>query len=82
MAALIDPGMFTTEKADVRVEVAARWTTGMTVCNFEEQRGMRHFGGTAVEQVDFRPTVATGIDHARFCDLVVDSVERLTARLG
>ncbi|WP_151523429.1 nucleoside hydrolase [Serinicoccus kebangsaanensis] len=82
VAALIDPTIFATEKADVRVEVAGRWTTGMTVCNFERMGGMRHFGGTARDQVDFRHTVATEIDHDRFCDLIVDSVQRLTAGLG
>ena len=50
VAAMIDPTVFTTEKADIRVEVAGRWTKGMTVCNFEKMGGMRHFGGAASEQ--------------------------------
>lgn len=78
VAALIDPTIITTEKADIRVETAGRWTKGMTVCNFEKMGGMRHFGGTASEQTDFRHTVAMKLDHAKFCDMIVDSIERLT----
>jgi purine nucleosidase len=78
VAALIDPSILTTEKADIRVEIAGRWTKGMTVCNFEKMGGMRHFAGTAAEQVDFRHTVAMTLDHSKFCDMIVDSVERLT----
>jgi purine nucleosidase len=78
VAALIDPTVFTTEKADIRVETEGRWTKGMTVCNFEKMGGMRHFGGTAMEQQNFRHTVAMTLDHPKFCDLIVDSVERLT----
>ena len=78
VAALIDPTVFTTEKADIRVETAGRWSKGMTVCNFKKMGGMHHFGGTAVEQVDFRHTVAMKLDHPKFCDMIVDSVERLT----
>jgi purine nucleosidase len=78
VAALIDPLILTTEKADIRVETAGRWTRGMTVCNFEKMGGMRHFAGTAVEQVDFRHSVAMTLDHPKFCDMIVDSVARLT----
>jgi purine nucleosidase len=42
--------------------------------------GMRHFGGTAGEQVNFRHTVAMKLDHPKFCDLIVDALERLTSR--
>ena len=80
VAALIDPSIITTEKADIRVETAGRWTKGMTVCNFEKMGGKHHFGGTASEQVDFRHTVAMTLDHPKFCDLIVDAVERLTSR--
>jgi purine nucleosidase len=80
VAAMIDPSVFTTEKADIRVEIAGRWTKGMTVCNFEKMGGMRHFGGTASEQVDFRHTVAMKLDWQKFADLIVDAVERLTSR--
>lgn len=82
VAALIDPSVMTTQKADVRVETAGRWTKGMTVCNFEEMNGMRHFGGTAREQMDFRHTVAMDLDHAKFCDMIVDSIERLTEAMS
>ena len=78
VAAMIDPTIFITERADIRVEIAGRWTKGMTVCNFEKMGGMRHFGGTASEQTDFRHTVAMKLDHAKFCDLIVDALERLT----
>jgi purine nucleosidase len=61
--------MRATEKADIRVEVAVRWNKGMTVCNFDKMDGMRHFGGTATEQVNFRHTMAMRLDHLRFCDL-------------
>jgi purine nucleosidase len=53
----------TTEKADIRVELAGRWTKGMTVCNFESASGMRHFAGTAEEQTNFRHNVAMTLDH-------------------
>ena len=82
VAALIDPAIITTEKADIRVETAGRWTKGMTVCNFEKMGGMRHFGGSASEQMDFRHTVAMQLDHQKFCDLIVDSVDRLTRQLA
>ena len=58
------------------------WTKGMTVCNFEKMGGMRHFGGTASEQVDFRHTVAMKLNHQKFCDLIVDALERLTKQKG
>ena len=40
---------------------------------------MRHVGGTAMEQVDFRHNVAMKLDWDTFADLIVDAVERLTA---
>lgn len=78
VAWLIDRDVFTVEKADVRVETVGRWTKGQTVANFERYGGMRHFGGTATEQVDFRHNVAMKLDWDKFADLIVDSVERLT----
>ena len=78
VAAIIDPTVFTTEKADVRVEIAGRWTKGMTVVNFEKMGGMHHFGGTAMEQQTFRHTVAMTLDWQKFADLIVDALERLT----
>ncbi|TPI19773.1 nucleoside hydrolase [Mesorhizobium sp. B4-1-1] len=80
VAAMIDASVFTTEKADIRVETAGRWARGMTVCNFEKMGGMRHFGGTASEQVNFRHSVAMKLDHQKFCDLIVDAVERLSGK--
>jgi purine nucleosidase len=80
VAALIDPAIMTTEKADIRVETAGRWTKGMTVCNFEKMGGMHHFGGTAGEQTDFRHNVAMKLDHPKFCDLIVDALERLSSK--
>jgi purine nucleosidase len=82
VAAMIDPTVFTTEKADIRVELAGRWTKGMTVCNFEKMGGMHHFGGTASEQTDFRHAVAMKLDHAKFCDLIVDALDRLVRQKG
>jgi purine nucleosidase len=58
VAAVIDPSVFTTEKADVRVELNGRLTKGLTVANFEGGLGMNHFGGTALEQVNYRHNVA------------------------
>jgi purine nucleosidase len=79
VAALIDPTVLTlVEKADIRVELAGRWTKGMTVCNFESASGMRHFAGTAEEQTDFRHNVAMTLDHPKFCDMIVEAVEKLT----
>ena len=79
VAWIIDPSVFTVEKADVRVETVGRWTQGMTVANFERFEGMHHFGGTATEQVDFRTNVAMKLDWDRFADLIVDAVDRLTS---
>ena len=54
----------------------------MTVCNFEKMGGMRHFGGTAMEQTNFSHTVAMKLDHQKFCDLIADALERLARRTG
>ena len=78
VAAIIDPTIITVEKADVRVELQGRWTKGQTVANFQSASGMRHFGGTASEQVDYRTDVAITLDWPKFADLIVDSTERLT----
>jgi purine nucleosidase len=82
VAAVIDPSVITTEKADVRVELAGTWTKGMTVANFETAPGMHHFGGTALQQVDYRTDVAITLDFPKFCDQIVDSLQRLTAAKG
>lgn len=82
VAALIDPGAFTMAKADVHVELRGEWTRGMTVVNFQDTPGMHHSNGSALGQTDFRTKVATTLDRARFADLVVDAIERLTAARG
>ena len=80
VAAIIDPTVFTTEKADIRVEIAGRWTKGTTVVNFEKLGGMHHFGGTAVEQTNYRHTVAMKLDRQKFADLIVGALERLSSQ--
>lgn len=82
VAAVIDPEIITVEMADVRVEVEGRWTKGQTVANFETATGMRHFGGTAQQQRDYRHRVAMTLNWNRFADLIVDSTERLTRAKG
>lgn len=80
VAAVIDPSIITLEKADVRVELNGTWTKGMTIANFESGLGMKHFGGTAIRQVDYRTNVAMKLDWPKFADLIVDAVETLTSR--
>ena len=80
VAALIDPTVITTEKADIRIELAGRWTKGMTGFNFEKMGGRHHFGGSASEQMNFRHTVAMKLDHPKFCDLIVDALVRLNTQ--
>lgn len=82
VAALIDPSIITVEMADVRVELDGRWSKGQTVANFEKASGMRHFGGTASEQTDYRTKVAMTIDFEKFADLIVESTQALTAAKG
>jgi purine nucleosidase len=79
IAALIDPAVLTVAKADVRVELHGEWTKGTTVVNFRDAPGMRHSGGTATKQTDFRTDVAMTLDWPRFADLIVGAVERLSA---
>lgn len=78
VAAVIDPDIITVEKADVRVELEGRWTKGQTVANFQTASGLRHFGGTASEQTDYRTDVAITLDFERFADLIVESATHLT----
>ncbi|PPG64118.1 ribonucleoside hydrolase [Rathayibacter sp. AY2B7] len=78
VAAVIDPSIITVQKADVRVELTGRWSKGQTIANFESASGMRHFGGTASEQTDYRTDVAIDLDWAKFADLIVASVTQLT----
>lgn len=77
VAALVDPAVFTVERADVRVELDGRWSKGQTVANFESAAGMNHFGGTATEQVVYRTGVAMTLDWQNFADQIVDALERL-----
>ncbi len=81
VAALIDPAVFTTAKADVRVELHGEWTKGATVVNFQDVPGMHHSNGSAERQTDFRANVALTLDWDRFADQIVDAVARLTAGL-
>lgn len=81
VAALIDPAVFSTAKADVRVELHGEWTKGTTVVNFADTPGMHHSNGAALGQTDFRTHIAMRLDHERFSDLIVDSIARLTAAL-
>ncbi|MFD4640088.1 nucleoside hydrolase [Lentzea sp. NPDC058436] len=77
VAAVIDPTVFTVEKADVRVELTGTWTRGMTVANFESAPGKNHFG-SATEQGDYRTDVAMTLDWPRFADLITDALQHLT----
>jgi purine nucleosidase len=82
VAALIEPTIFTTAMADVRVELRGEWTRGTTVVNFRDVPGMHHSSGSAERQTDFRTAIALQLDQQRFDDQVVDAVERLTAGLA
>lgn len=78
IAALIDPTVFTTAMADVRVELRGEWTRGATVVNFRDVPGMHHSSGSAQHQADFRTAVALQLDQERFEGQIVDAVRRLT----
>lgn len=70
VAHVIDPTLLTLVPAVVNVETTGRYTTGMTVTDF-------NIG-------DRRPNalVATSMDVKRFWDLMLGSYERLAARIG
>lgn len=78
VARIIDPSVFTTKPAGVTVELAGSHTYGMTVTDFGAA------GGLPVEGVTYtgpNPTdVAIDLDRAKFWDLVIDAIERLSAR--
>jgi len=76
VAAVIDPAVFNTAKADVHVELRGTWTRGMTVVDFVDVPAMHHGTGS-----EYRVDVALQLDHGRFADLVVEAVERLSAGL-
>lgn len=78
VAALIDPTVFTTAKADVHVELHGEWTKGMTVVNFEDAPGMNHTNGSALNQTDFRTNIAMTLDWPKFADQVVEAIQRLS----
>ncbi|HEY7013819.1 MAG TPA: nucleoside hydrolase [Streptosporangiaceae bacterium] len=63
------PGLLTCVPAQVRVETAGQWTTGMTVTDF------------AAPAADWNAQVAMGIDTGAFWDLVLDTYRRVAAGL-
>ncbi len=71
IAALIDPSVLRTREAFVAVELAGTWTTGMTVTDFGDAYGQPH-----------NTQVATELDRARFWDLMIDALRRLSAEGG
>ncbi len=66
VAFVADPGVLTTRRCPLDVELAGALTTGMTVADL---RGP--------EPADCRTRVAVTLDRALFWDLVVDALERL-----
>ncbi|MFI6323791.1 nucleoside hydrolase [Nonomuraea sp. NPDC050556] len=70
VAYVVDPSLFTTVPAVVNVETAGRYTTGMTVVDFN----LRDRAPSA--------QVATDLDVGGFWDLMLSSYKRLGARLG
>jgi purine nucleosidase len=70
VAAVAEPGLLTCVPARVEVEIAGRWTAGMTVTDFAAATG------------DCNARVAVNIDVERFWDLVLDAYGRVAATLG
>jgi purine nucleosidase len=66
VARVIDPGMMTTQRAPLVVELTGRHTRGMTVADLR-----------APVPPGCRTEVAVDLDHDRFWDLVVDALERI-----
>ena len=66
VAAVLDPGVLTYREAFVTVELAGRWTTGMTVTDFD---------GLLGRPVNTR--VAVSLDRDRLWDMAVAALERL-----
>jgi len=66
VAYVIDPSVMTTRRTPVDIELSGALTTGMTVADFR-----------APAPEDCSTSVATSLDHGRFWDLVVDSLERI-----
>jgi purine nucleosidase len=70
LALIAAPGLFGCEPARVEVETAGRWTSGMTVTDFE--------AGPA----DRNALVAMSVDETGFWDLVLDAYGRAAAAMG
>jgi len=66
VAYVIDASVMTTRATPVDIELRGALTTGMTVADFR-----------APAPPECATSVATTLDHARFWDLVVDSLERI-----
>ncbi|WP_404288355.1 nucleoside hydrolase [Glutamicibacter arilaitensis] len=66
VAYVIDPTVVRTLRAPVSVELRGELTLGMTVADFR-----------APASADCHTSVAVDLDHERFWDLVVDSLERI-----
>lgn len=70
IAYLIEPSLITMEPAVIQVETAGRFTSGMTVTDFDLR-------GRAPNAM-----VATSLDVPRFWDLVLDVYDRLARTIG
>mgnify|MGYP000574858878 CR=1 FL=1 len=73
VAALLD-GIVGTERARVDVETQGRFTSGMTVVDFEAFRTVQHEG------TPMNCDVATTIDVRKFWDVMIDAVTTLGSR--
>lgn len=71
VALVIDPTIFTIRRAPIAVELTGTHTLGMTVVDLRRPA-----------PDDCTTAVATGIDAARFWDLVVDAVQRISPSPG
>jgi purine nucleosidase len=67
LALVAEPGLFGCQPARVEVETAGRWTTGMTVTDFQAPAPARN------------ALVATSVDAARFWDTVIGAWARIPA---
>ncbi len=66
VAYVIDPTVMTTQLVPVDIELNGTLTTGMTVADFRGQA-----------PADCTTSVAVELDHAKFWNLIVDSLERI-----
>ncbi|RNE49567.1 nucleoside hydrolase [Corynebacterium alimapuense] len=67
VAYLIDPTVVSTQKVPVDIELNGALTTGMTVADFR-----------APAPADCHTQVAVDLDHARFWELVIDSIKAVS----